>query len=387
MSDAAELNVGPTAGIASRRDRLRPIFAAIGLFFLAYPLVAIVATRAAPLETGLALLAMVLFGLTVAGGWLRGRPIVPFLSHQAPLTTLIPIAILAIATALQLLDPGSGTWFGLFYFASTAASRIRPEWRAQVVILGAGLVGLAAHLAIGLTFEDAAYQGLSVAVVGWLVFILATLRHTNQALLAAQEEIARLAVSEERDRIARDLHDVLGHSLSLIAIKSELAGRLLPDDPGRARDEIQDVERAARESLASVRETVGGYRRPSLAAELDGARSALSAAGIAGTVEETAGPLPTAVDTLLAWAVREGVTNVLRHSRASRCTIRTSRQGGAAELAIVDDGPPIAPNPSPGSGLRGLAERLAAVGGRLETGLQPGGGYQLLVRVPLGRAE
>ncbi|HEX5451594.1 MAG TPA: sensor histidine kinase, partial [Candidatus Limnocylindrales bacterium] len=196
-----------------------------------------------------------------------------------------------------------------------------------------------------------------------------------------------LAVSEERDRIARDLHDVLGHSLSLIAIKSELAGRLLPDDPGRARDEIQDVERAARESLASVRETIGGYRRPSLAAELDGARSALSAAGIAGTVEETAGPLPTAVDTLLAWAVREGVTNVLRHSRASRCTIRTSRQGGAAELAIVDDGPPIAPNPSPGSGLRGLAERLAAVGGRLETGLQPGGGYQLLVRVPLGRAE
>ncbi|HEX5466973.1 MAG TPA: histidine kinase, partial [Candidatus Limnocylindrales bacterium] len=280
-------------------------------------------------------------------------------------------------------------------------------------------------LLTGGAITEAAFQGFSVAVVGWLVFLLATVRYTNAALVAAQEEIARLAVTAERDRIARDLHDVLGHSLSLIAIKSELAGRLLPDDPLRAQAEVQDIERAARESLSAVRETVGGYRQPTLAAELAGAQAALAAAGITGRIEAKAGELPRPVDALLAWAVREGVTNVVRHSRARHCTISTGREGSEASLAIDDDGAApgattgvgagagsaglsgsAAPSGSAaqsgsaapsgsgaevgaglgavaGSGLRGLAERLAAVGGRLEAGFRPDGGYRLLVRVPL----
>ena len=186
----------------------------------------------------------------------------------------------------------------------------------------------------------------------------------------------------------RDLHDVLGHSLSLIAIKSELAGRFLPGDPDRAKAEIADVERVARESLASVRDTVSGSRQPTLEHELESARIVLEAAGIESTIEPSAGVLPADGDAVLAWAVREAVTNVVRHSDAHRATIRTRRDGDEAAIEVVNDGTGTTPSPDPdagGTGLAGLRERLERVGGRLDAGPAPDGGYRLVAAIPMDR--
>lgn len=138
--------------------------------------------------------------------------------------------------------------------------------------------------------------------------------------------------------MARDLHDLLGHTLSLSTLKSELAGRLVESEPARAAAEIQAVERVARQTLREVREAVVGYRQPQLASEMDGARQLLEAAGIACQIKHTSGSLPPAADAVLAWTVREGVTNVIRHSRTHHCTIRVLCAGASVCTEVVDDG-------------------------------------------------
>jgi two-component system sensor histidine kinase DesK len=232
-------------------------------------------------------------------------------------------------------------------------------------------------------------RGLGLDMVG-----LVRLSDALRELHAARGELARRAVSEERLRLARDLHDLLGQTLALITLKSELAGRLLEKEPASAAQEIRQVERAARQALREVREAVAGYRQPALRSELDGARQLLEAAGIACTVETTGGRIPPAVDALLAWAVREGVTNVIRHSRAKRCTIRVSCEKGTARVEVANDGG-REPEGSrrgitSGSGLSGLTERLTAGGGRLEAGptLAEGSpGFRLRVELPLGDGQ
>jgi signal transduction histidine kinase len=196
------------------------------------------------------------------------------------------------------------------------------------------------------------------------------------------QQLGTRAADDERLRLARDLHDLLGHSLSLITIKSQLARRLLGSEGSPAADEIGDIERVARQSLQDVRHAVDGYRQPSFAAALAGARAALDAAGIDSTVEQTAGTLPTGVDAALAWAVSEGVTNVIRHSRAAACSIRLTREGQEARLEITDNGAPSETN-TPGNGLRGLRERAAARGGRVDAGPLPQGGFRVEMSVPL----
>jgi two-component system sensor histidine kinase DesK len=211
---------------------------------------------------------------------------------------------------------------------------------------------------------------------------------TVRELRAAREEIARLAVAEERLRFARDLHDLLGHSLSSITLKSELAGRLIPDAPDRAAAEVRDIEGVARDALREVREAVAGYRQPALDEELAGARQMLEAAAIACEIERNVGELPNDVGVVLAWAVREGTTNVIRHSRATRCEIRVTQEGEDIRAEISDDG---LGSPSEGeetyasgSGLSGLAERVASfAGGKVETESPPGGGFRLRVSLPL----
>lgn len=179
----------------------------------------------------------------------------------------------------------------------------------------------------------------------------------------------------------------LGQSLSLITLKSELAGRLLPDDPIRAQAEVRDIEQVAREAMASVRETVADSRRPTLEAELAAARTALVAADIAPSIEAVADRLPPVVDAVLAWTVREGVTNAVRHSGARRVRIRIGRQGAWAEASITDDGGadrrPTNTAVGAGSGLTGLSERVAALGGRFEAGPVAGGGFRIDVSLPL----
>jgi two-component system sensor histidine kinase DesK len=219
---------------------------------------------------------------------------------------------------------------------------------------------------------------------------IARLADALRELHAARGELARQAVTEERLRLARDLHDLLGHTLSLITLKSELAGRLLEKEPARAAQEIHEIEREARQALREVREAVAGYRQPTLRSELDGARQILEAAGITCTVEPTAEVLPPAIDAVLAWTVREGVTNVIRHSRAQVCTIRVSRGDGKVWVEVINDGYREKERETiharMGSGLSGLTERVTAQGGHIEAGSLSGEGnpgYRLRVELPL----
>jgi two-component system sensor histidine kinase DesK len=207
----------------------------------------------------------------------------------------------------------------------------------------------------------------------YLLDVLAELR-------AAREQIGRLAVDRERARISRDLHDLLGQSLSLMTLKGELAARLVPaGSPGGA--EIREVVRLARGALGEVREVVSGYRQPTLATELSAARTALSAAGISCDVEQSLGALSRETEAVLGWAVREGVTNVIRHSRAAHCRIALLREDGVVRAEVVDDGSGANGAPA-GSGLRGLGERVEAIGGRLGTGRGPVRGFRLTVEAP-----
>jgi signal transduction histidine kinase len=205
----------------------------------------------------------------------------------------------------------------------------------------------------------------------------------SDQLSVLYDQLETRAADEERLRLARDLHDLLGHGLSLITIKSQLARRLFAaDESARAANEIADIERVARESLQDVRHAVDGYRQPSFTSELAGARAALTAAGIDSTIDVSPDSLPIAVDATLAWAVRESVTNVIRHSGAAACSIRLTREAHEASLEITDNGVASSTSP-PGNGLRGLQERAAARGGHADAGPLPSGGFRVHVAVPL----
>jgi two-component system sensor histidine kinase DesK len=206
-------------------------------------------------------------------------------------------------------------------------------------------------------------------------------------LQRARGELARQAAMDERLRMARDLHDLLGHTLSLITLKSELAGRLLEKNPHTATEQVHEVERVARQALREVREAVAGYRQQTLSGELNGARQILEAAGIECTIEYEPQSLPPGTDMVLAWVVREGVTNVIRHSRAQHCLIRINSSDEHVRAEISNDDPPRkeASTVEWGSGLSGLAERVANEGGKLEVGSQSisnGPGFHLSVEIP-----
>jgi two-component system sensor histidine kinase DesK len=198
----------------------------------------------------------------------------------------------------------------------------------------------------------------------------------------AQDEMARLAVVAERERIARDLHDLLGHTLSVIVLKSELASKLAASNPERSVAEIRDVERISREALAEVRRAVQGYHARALADELKEAQTALDTSGVA--LECTIPPVRLAPDAerTLALAVREAVTNIIRHADATRCTIRLDAVGDAVRLEIADDG--VGGTAPEGSGLSGMRARVTEAGGALEReGLK---GTRLTITLPASAA-
>lgn len=198
----------------------------------------------------------------------------------------------------------------------------------------------------------------SARVSVWMIGVVTELEHTRVAH-------ALLAVAEERLRFSRDLHDVVGRTLSAVAVKSELAAELSTRGRPGAAQEMLEVRQIAQNALREVREVVAGYRSADLSAELAGARSVLRSAGIDTTVHGSEAQLAEPVQDSLAWVVREGVTNVVRHSKATRCCIRLCVADGAATLAIVNDG--ACPSRNPGTGLIGLTERLALLGGELST--------------------
>jgi two-component system sensor histidine kinase DesK len=208
------------------------------------------------------------------------------------------------------------------------------------------------------------------------------------ALYQARQEVERLAAEQERLRIARDLHDLLGHALTTVTVKAELAARLATIDPERAAAEMLQVAELARQGLADVRSTVSGYREVSLISELASAREVLHAAGMTPVFPAAVEDVPLEARELFGWAVREGITNAVRHSRAGRVEVRLT----PTSVEIVDDGRDTDVNPGgasigpSGSGLAGLAERAQASGGSVQAGRRPGGGYELRVDLPAARA-
>lgn len=291
--------------------------------------------------------------------------------------------ILVLGALLLLTVP---LWFvigsdltSLWIFVGVAAAALLPPRQAVpiAVVLAGLMIALEWWAGGALEWELAATL---VAVSLWMVGFASNIR-LNIELRRTRDELARTAVAVERERIGRDLHDILGHSLTAIAVKAGLARRLVDRDTTAATAEIIDVERLAREALSDVRATAAGYRDVSLAGELAVARSVLQAAGIHPV-------LPSAVDDVspqgrdvFGYVVREAVTNVIRHSGASRCEIlltpvrlevRDNGQGGSTRSSQFG---------APASGLEGLERRITEVGGTLVAGAMPGGGFHVVADV------
>ncbi len=229
-------------------------------------------------------------------------------------------------------------------------------------------------------------RGLGLDMIG-----MAAMGSAIGELHATRRELARLQVEEERLRLSRDLHDLLGQTLSMITLKSELARHLVTEDPDRCAQELSDIERVARHTLREVREAVAGYRHPRLESELEGARQLLEAAGIDAQIEPITEALSPEISAVLAWTVREGVTNVIRHSRAQRCHIRLTQKNERVWVEVINDegGRERAESAvRPGLGLAGLRERVSALGGRMEAGpltLSGHEDFRIRVELPIKR--
>lgn len=294
------------------------------------------------------------------------------------------LALVAVTLALGLgliaFQPGGNTFV---IYACAMAATMLPARRA--VLASAAMLALmsAAFLAVLPQAMALAYIAMVVVicalVVAGVLMTRARLRRDAELRLT-RDEVARLAAMAERERIGRDLHDLLGHTLSLVALKSELAGRLVDQDPAAARTQIGEVEQVARQALAQVREAVVGIRATGLEAELAAARLALLSADV--RLDQRLAPvaLEPALESALALALREAVTNVLRHADARRVEVELVDEAGELRLRIADDGRGGAI--APGNGLAGMRERLAAFGAELEVDSPPGGGTRLQVTLP-----
>ncbi len=374
---------------SSARLTRRLIIAAIIVSFLLVPLATSAASQ--PTVRSLTGLGAALIFVPVVI-WVAVVPGPPSEARDAPWPWLILIVGLAIAT---LAITGNSNWVTGLAVAAAACGRfcrsMRPAAFGAISCAAGGLViGLTHHATQG----NLAAIALTPPLGAFFAYSAGKRNEAVAVLRRTQAELARVAVAEERLRIARDLHDLLGHSLSLITLKAELSRRLIDTDTGRARAEIGDLESVARQSLSDVREAVAGYRQPDLAAELAAARELLTAAGIACQV--TAPQvllLPGDVDAVLAWTIREGVTNVVRHSSATSVTITVAVRATTTVVELTDNGTAGSPAPPApagsvrcGSGLAGLGERVQALGGSLAAGRDPAGGFRLRVSIPAGQA-
>jgi two-component system, NarL family, sensor histidine kinase DesK len=242
---------------------------------------------------------------------------------------------------------------------------------------------LVVPLGLGMDARDAAYLMTASLSSGLTVFAIYQLRLVSKRTQGASAQLAQLTSVRERERFSRDLHDILGYSLSAITLRAELTRKLVANDPALAQDELTEVIELARQAAADVRLMASGYSSVSLAQEAASAASLLTAACIAPRVAIDCGGLDDTVDTVLAIVLREAVTNVLRHSAARNCVIEATRKAGLVTLAVTNDGiAGTARSGTGGYGLRNLARRLAAIGGELNTG---GGGddqFSLVATAP-----
>ncbi len=294
-------------------------------------------------------------------------------------------AMAGLGVVGTLVNAGAGVFV---VYAAAFAGRLSPVRRAMATV--AVLAGLAGVLFLVSTVPQP-WRLLAVGpiivfvvVIGAAGIIDGERRRTQARLRRADEEIERLATIAERERIARDLHDLLGQTLSVVVLKSELAGRLVRSDPDRAEQEVREVEQTARTALAEVRSAVAGYRAKGLGGELVNARRALSAAGVDLQATIDLPVLPAEYEAALALGLREAVTNVVRHANAHHTTIHAVATRDEVTLEVRDDG--RGTSGPDGSGLAGMRERIAALGGHVTRRAGPSGasdpGTVVTIRLP-----
>ncbi|KAK1179472.1 histidine kinase [Streptomyces sp. NBS 14/10] len=283
-------------------------------------------------------------------------------------------------------------WLGMPGFLAGSSLLVLPpplSWVAFAAIMGCTDVLL---FQVGFGWGEVAYTTVSTALTGLVVFGLSRLSGLVAEVSRSRAELARLAVAQERLRFARDLHDLLGYSLSTITLKCELVHRLVPPQNSRAQQELAEILQTSRQALADVRAVASGYRKMSLSAEAGTAKSMLAAVGISTTAEVDCGELPDLVDTVLASVLREGLTNVLRHSKAEHCTIEARRSDRTVLLTLTNDGvgkpstilrADSSDRSDGGSGIGNLKVRLENLGGRLRAGLRDDGRFELRAELEL----
>ena len=312
---------------------------------------------------------------------------------RSRLSLLLLIALCLQVTVFSLLD--GPAWLWSFIGVSAMAGVVLPMRRAGVVVVFLTalplLITLSTHRGVvGIDWWWLIALMLVVRGLGLDMIGVSRLCSTIRELHAARRELARLAVIEERERLSRDLHDLLGQTLSVITLKSELARGLITEDPVRCAQELAEIEQVGRMTLREVRRTVAGYRQPRLSSELGGARQLLDAAGISSSIQELPGELPQPLDAVMAWTVREGITNVIRHSRARHCLLRFTRDQRWIRVEMLNDREEAAGTGlqclGQGSGLPGLRERVNGLGGTMEAGpflLEGEPYFRLCVELPM----
>ncbi|WP_310964149.1 sensor histidine kinase [Nocardioides terrisoli] len=339
------------------------VFAAVWLFYLASPLEA-GWDRRETVAGWVGMAATVAFAaiyLLIFIRLRRRRAVgAPFRAYLAPWPGAGVVLVEVVLAVVMCVTIGQSGTTASVYIAVTAVMCLPTRWAWLVAVVDGFGAYLASILVPGWDEDSGILFGTLVAALA--IWGISQAINRNIEVLAVREENAQLALEDERNRFARDLHDILGHSLTVITVKAELANRLFEVDADRARAELADLERLSRDALADVRRAVGGYRDLTLPGELARARSALSAAEIEAELPNSTDDVPSDRRELFAWAVREGITNVIRHSRASRCQVRLS----ADRVEIIDDGCGSAGG-TPGHGLVGLRERAAKLGGTVLT--------------------
>ncbi|MCC2277247.1 histidine kinase [Streptomyces sp. ET3-23] len=308
--------------------------------------------------------------------------------------TRIPfVALAGLMMITYALTIGYGNdWmlcFPLLSMAIGVVMRVKGPW------LGGALGATGLSIWAITTFQDHPQNTMAIAwgtaLSGAISATLLNFHETVTQLKATREELAHAAVERERLRFSRDLHDLLGHTMSVIVVKAEAVRRLAPRNLDAALGQAADIEAVGRQALTEIREAVTGYREGSLTTELDSARSCLDASGITADIRQSGPPLPPQTAALLGWVVREGVTNVIRHSGAERCTIEVRGEPGRVHLEITDDGRGVVSaegtSGTGGTGLKGLTERLATAGGSLATGPHSKRGFRLVAELPVDDEE
>jgi two-component system sensor histidine kinase DesK len=297
----------------------------------------------------------------------------------------LTLSLQALTTYLPLLLLGT-VWGGMAGFLAGSVLLVMAGPIRWVLFAAIGVSVLVPALAARLTAPDVAYFVVSTMLTGLVIYAIGSLSALVLEINRTRAEMARMAVTHERLRVARDLHDLLGYSLSSITLKSELTYRLLPRNPGSARQQIAEILEVARQALADVRQVARGYRDMSLAAEANSARSVFSAAEVQAQIDISCGDIPQEVDTVLATVLRESTTNVLRHSKAQHCIVRVDEHAGTVRLQMTNDGvepmQDAALTVHTGRGLGNLATRLESIGGRLTVGFRDEEWFDLVAEAP-----